>query len=418
MHSNAPCAGANPPNIYPAVIISKTAARPCPICGSKEVTIISEQRFMLPEGHPLPAEWDVVICPNCDFAYADTWASQEVYDYYYSNFSKYEHDATSTGGGTTATDRQRLEDTAALIAEVINTDDTILDLGCANGGLLVAFQNLGFTALSGIDPSPACVLNTARIGVEGLVGSLFDLPLGYRKFKVVILCHVLEHIRELQTAADILKRLVVEDGYLYVEVPDASRYGGYSEAPFQDFNVEHINHFAHSSLSNLFEIHGFITVDKGIRDIPTSAGWVYPAIWSLLKLRPTSGGIDGQWHRDLAMKESLDRYTTDSLRQFEQINHKLAPLVESQEPVIVWGTGQFTLKLLAQSALSECNITSFVDSNPGLHGKHLRGIKIYSPEILLSQPHPVVIGSLLHHQVIEELILTKFSNQRPIFKFI
>jgi len=235
---------------------------------------------------------------------------------------------------------------------------------------------------------------------------------------VVILCHVLEHIRDLQTAAEVLRGLVVTDGYLYVEVPDASRYGGYSEAPFQDFNVEHINHFAHSSLSNLFENQGFITADQGIRDIPTPAGWVYPAIWGLFKLCPAGGSFDGKWHRDPAMKESLDRYTADSLRQLEQINHRLAPLVESQEPVIVWGTGQFTLKLLAQSALSECNITAFVDSNPGHHGKQLRGIEIFSPEILLGQPHRVVIGSLLHHQAIEELILTKYSNKHSIIKFI
>ena len=212
---------------------SKTAARPCPVCGSKAVSVISEQRFELPEGHPLPVAWDVVSCPICDFSYADTAASQATYDYYYSEFSKYEHDATSTGGGATTTDRQRLEDTAALIAEVIGKDDSILDLGCANGGLLAAFKKLGFTALTGVDPSPVCAATTAKIGAEGLTGSLFDPPVDGRKFKAVILCHVLEHICDLQTAAEVLQGLVAADGYLYIEVPDASRYGGYSEAPAQ-----------------------------------------------------------------------------------------------------------------------------------------------------------------------------------------
>jgi SAM-dependent methyltransferase len=397
---------------------SKNATRPCPVCGSRVVFIISKQNFELPKNHPLPSAWDVVSCPICHFAYADTAAYQETYDYYYSDFSKYEHDATSTGGGTTDTDRQRLEDTAALIAKVVKKDDTILDLGCANGGLLVAFKKLGFTELTGLDPSPACALTTSELGVEGLVGSLFEPPVDGRKFKAVILCHVLEHIRDLQTAAEVLRGLVADDGYLYVEVPDASRYGGYSEAPFQDFNVEHINHFAHSSLSNLFESKGFITKDQGIRDIPSPAGWVYPAIWCLFKIRPTNENFDGKWLHNSSLKESLDRYTLESIQQIEKINHKLATLVESQAPVIVWGTGQFTLKLLAQSTLGSCNIIGFIDSNPGHHGKQLRGIEIFSPEILQNQAHPVIIGSLLHHQAIENLILAKCPNPPSIIKFI
>ena len=230
----------------------KEAIRPCSVCGNRKVSIISDQHFELPKSNPLPTSWDVVSCPTCHFAYADTPASQKIYDYYYSNFSKYEHDATSTGGGVTTTDRERLEATATQIAKVLGNGDRILDLGCANGGLLAAFKKLGFKSLTGIDPSPVCVDTTAKLGVESQKASLFDAPLDGRKFNAVILCHVLEHIRNLQTAADKLKELVARDGYLYIEVPDASRYGGYSEAPFQDFNVEHINHFSHDSLNNLF----------------------------------------------------------------------------------------------------------------------------------------------------------------------
>jgi SAM-dependent methyltransferase len=397
---------------------SKTAARPCPVCEATEVAIISHQLFELPENHPLPAAWDVVTCPTCDFAFADTPASQDIYDYYYSDFSKYEYDGTSTGGGATATDRQRLEDTADLISEVVSKNETILDLGCANGGLLAAFKKIGYTALTGVDPSTACAAATNKIGAEGLIGSLFNPPVGDRKFNAVILCHVLEHIRDLRTAVQVLKKLVSSDGFLYVEVPDASRYGGYCEAPFQDFNVEHINHFSHASLSNLFESKGFVTVKQGVRDIPTPAGWVYPAIWCLFKLKSNNDDFSAQWKKDPSLKDSLDHYTAESLRQIEQINLKLAPLVDSKQPVIVWGTGQFTLKLLAQSALGNCQIVSFIDSNPGYYGKHLRSIKICGPEILLTHPHPIIIGSLLHHQAIESLILTKCQNHRNIIKFI
>ena len=56
--------------------------------------------FVLPQGHPLPKEYDVVYCENCSFAYADTPARQVDYDRYYADFSKYEDNQTGTGGGS------------------------------------------------------------------------------------------------------------------------------------------------------------------------------------------------------------------------------------------------------------------------------------------------------------------------------
>tara|TARA_A100001015_G_scaffold204241_1_gene228269 strand:- start:2539 stop:3741 length:1203 start_codon:yes stop_codon:yes gene_type:complete len=395
----------------------KDAIRPCPVCGNGKVSVISKQYFELPSSHPLPPSWDVVSCPTCHFAYADTSALQETYDYYYSKFSKYEHNATSTGGGTTSTDRQRLEETANQIVKVLGDDESILDLGCANGGLLAALKKIGLTLLTGVDPSISCTQNTAKLGVETITGSIFDHPLNGRKFSVVILCHVLEHIRDLQTAAILLQELVARDGYLYIEVPDASRYSGYSESPFQDFNIEHINHFSYFSLSNLFASKGFVSVDQGVRDISTPAGWVYPSIWCLFKLCQEDTDFNDQWHQNPSLKVSLDEYTAKSLVQIEKINRILAPLVKSKKPVLIWGTGQLTLKLLVQSILGGCNIIGFIDSNPGHHGRLLRGIEIFSPEILKNQHHSVIIGSLLHHKAIENLILANSPNSRDIIKF-
>jgi hypothetical protein len=55
--------------------------------------------------------------------------------------------------------------------------------------------------------------------------------------------------------------------------------------------------------------------------------------------------------------------------------------VNSQETVIVRGTGQFTPKLVAQSALGGSNITGFIDSNFGHHGKTINRTKVIAPEL-------------------------------------
>ena len=80
------------------------------------------------------------------------------YDRYYADLSKYSDSTTGTGAGQQAWDRDRLRDTAAFIASAVgDRERRILDVGCANGGLLAELSALGFSALYGVDPSPACV---------------------------------------------------------------------------------------------------------------------------------------------------------------------------------------------------------------------------------------------------------------------
>src|SRR5438132_5327996 len=112
----------------------KNALRSCPICGNSEVERLYHQKFVLPEGHVLPDAYDVVWCPVCGFAYADTPASQKDYDRYYAGFSKYEDNRTSTGGGASEWDSRRLRETAAAVASLVpDRQARIIDLGCANG---------------------------------------------------------------------------------------------------------------------------------------------------------------------------------------------------------------------------------------------------------------------------------------------
>jgi hypothetical protein len=66
--------------------------------------------------------------------------------------------------------------------------------------------------------------------------------------------------------------------------------------------------------------------------------------------------------------------------------------------VIVWGTGQLTMKLLCESRLANHAVAAFVDNSEVNQGKFLRGVRILSPRQLKESgmDQPIVIGSLLH----------------------
>ncbi|MBK8693374.1 MAG: class I SAM-dependent methyltransferase [Deltaproteobacteria bacterium] len=368
----------------------KHLQRPCPICRGDRGEVLHTQRFDLPDEDPLPREYDVVACAACGFAFADTPASQSTYDAYYADRSKYEDRTVGTGGGDNPYDLQRLEAVAAFLASHIPWHDRpVLDLGCANGGLLQALSRHGFTRLFGVDPSPGCAANVRALGFEGHVGGLFAASdLG--RFGLVSLTHVLEHVRDLDAATSALRSLVDDDGLLYVETPDAAGYAGCLRAPFQDFNTEHINHFTRRSLESLLGAAGIRPRDErreGLRRRPEHPD---PAVFTLARR------VEATVAAPVYDRDSVDRvreYVQRSSDELRRLDAVIAPHLDA--PLQVWGTGQLLFKLLHDTCLGRARITAFLDNNPKLQGGTLRGVPVRAPSEAEAGV-PILIASTLH----------------------
>jgi SAM-dependent methyltransferase len=391
--------------------------RNCPVCDCNNVQIIDTQAFTLPKGHPLEAGYNIVVCRACGFAYANIEAVQEDFDYYYREFSKYEDNSTSTGGGGSIEDSVRLEQTAKGISEFVNNKTArIVDIGCANGGLLACLEKLGFSNLVGVDPSPACVSYiSSHLEIEAHVGSIFSLPkLGH--FDLVVLSHVLEHIIHLKETVHILKEVLCEKGKIYAEVPDATRFHLFNYAPFQEFNSEHINYFSKQSLINSIENGGFLCKTSGSKTFETTPGFFCPAIFGLFEKQTfdKSGIIE----KDVDLCGQLQVYIEESRKELTRIDSIINSTILrlSNSEIIVWGTGQLAMKLLSQTSLCKAKIAAFVDGNPINQGKTLLGYPIVSPEKIVSSGLPIVITSILHEAAIFDTIRKKlFMENEVIF---
>lgn len=291
----------------------------------------------------------------------------------------------------------------------------VLDIGCANGGLLAALKALGYSDLVGVAPSSSCCERTRAV-CDGkvMVGALRSLPPGLGAFDVVILSHVLEHVLDLNASVRKLSALLTHSGVVYLEVPDAKRYADCLVAPFQDFNTEHINHFGFFSLRNLLARAGLTFVSGGTKDIPTDTGARYPAVFAFF--RRTSGtpqADHGKLEIDGEFRDRLIRYIELSREQLQQIDTRIAPLIE-KGPLIVWGTGQLTLKLLAETSLGRAQIVAFVDGNPVNQNKKLAGVSVVAPEGIIGLTHPILISTLLHQHAITERIRQQLRMTNPI----
>lgn len=400
-------------------MISKlVASRVCPLCGNDSVEVLFFQNLVLPENLPLGTKQVIVCCDQCGFVYADIDSSQDRYDLFYAQFSKYADPHTYMGGGVAA-DIKRLQQTAIYLAHVLpDKSNRIIDIGCANGVLLGALQQLGYTQLYGVDPSDACIQNVIKqYGIDAYVGSLTRFPPNLDQFDLVILSHVLEHVKDVQPALHQIRALLADLGYLYIEVPDASRYVDFMFSPFQEFNLEHINHFSSLSLTHLLSICGFRIIESGQKLIESAPGISNPAIF-VIAVKESDFLLNTTRLKDESLPQHIHSYIEASKQMLAKIDSNLQRILIAYPRIIVWGTGQLVMKLLSETVLANADITAFVDSNPALQGQSLNGIPILSPSQIVDQLSPILVSSTLYYEDIRRFIVEEMKLSNPVLSLL
>lgn len=392
--------------------------RICPVCSHDRGTHLLSLDFVLYEDHPLSGGYDLASCEKCGFVFADTSVTQSDYDRYYAKFSRYEDNRTCTGGGESAYDSARLDETARDIAgRIPDRNARILDVGCANGGLLKRLIDLGFANVVGIDPSAACARNTSALtGKPGFACSLFNLPPELGSFDVVIVSHVLEHLFDVSLAVQNLVGLLRDKGFVYAECPDAACYDRVVHAPYQEFNTEHINHFSRTSLGNLFHSHGLATLHDGERSFSIASGTPY---WAVFGFYRKDGGTakSGNIVYDAELSICAKSYITKSESIMACMREKIREAVVGNCPIVVWGTGQLTMKLLSMTDLAKGNLFAFVDSSPTNQGKQLMGKSIIRPNDLKKEANrkwKIVVASTIYEKAIRSDIKELFGESVPV----
>ena len=372
--------------------------RHCAICGSDAKKPLFEQRFStvcLVEGYT------VVVCEKCGFAYADQLPPQEAFDAYYRDLSKYEYE--HRGGRESEHDKTRLREVAEFLSKHIPGPQTrILEIGCSTGRLLALLKEGGFPDVCGLDPSPGCAEAALKLyGVPVLTSSLAELATSEKTFDFLIMVGVLEHIRDLEGALATIRKILSADARVYLDVPDATQFADWPDAPFQQFSTEHINFFSGASLQNLMQVHGFrcILSDRALRGYTQAT--VMPSVQAVFE---GSDRAPAPWVRDDDTEARLIEYIRQSRAVDARIRQIIDQTVATGEPILVWGVGTHTQRLLASGGLDKANICAFVDSNPKYHDRQLHGIPIVSPESLHQRREPILICSRVFQREIEEQI--------------
>jgi len=395
--------------------IASFERRACAVCGSKQSTPLYQQAFSeISLGGSLLSGYDVVACEHCGFCFANGIPEQAHFDAYYRDMSKYEK--TERSGQESPYEQARFQLMAAVILKKLGSQSTrIFEVGCANGELLALLKKAGYENVSGIDPSPkSAELAQELYGITVSADTLSSMNKNHASFDFIILAGVLEHVRDLNSALQLLRKLLSSDGYLFITVPDASRYIEGEDAPFQEFSVEHINFFGTDSLVNLLQVNGFEKTSIQQDMIESNYRTTTPVIHGLFKNNPTISS--SPFTRDMRTEIELKSYIDQSARGNIQIQHNIDGLINTDEPIIVWGTGAHTLRLLATSRLGEAKIKAFVDSNPRYQGKSLNNVPIISPQALKDMTETILISSRVYQEEIAHQIRGELKLRNEFIK--
>lgn len=144
------------------------------------------------------------------------------------------------------------------LAIAMSLPEAVLDFGCGSGALVRALRDAGRDAAGLEVDRPAIVEALEALGTDvadhvRLTSGGFPLPLADRSYASVVATEVLEHIEDLVTATDELKRIA--DREIFVTVPDASAIPALSPhavVPWHLLEATHVNFFSARSIESLF----------------------------------------------------------------------------------------------------------------------------------------------------------------------
>lgn len=195
-----------------------------------------------------------VICRRCGLVrHASVPTEQELQQFYADDYREAYNGEKTPGDRRIMRAWKNGERICRQIAPELAPGCRVLEVGAGIGCTVKVFEREGFTA-EGVDPGGEFLsLSKEKLRAKVRTASLYDLP-RQKRCDVVLLIHVIEHLRSPKTALQHIAGLLKPNGLFYVECPNL-------QAPFARrsklFHLAHIHNFAPSTLQMLAESCGF-----------------------------------------------------------------------------------------------------------------------------------------------------------------
>ncbi|MDO9512824.1 MAG: class I SAM-dependent methyltransferase [Bacteroidales bacterium] len=206
--------------------------------------------------------FDIIECEIC--GHKSTFPLPVDLDPYYNSESYHPHEVSS---GSFIEKAYRFVRTINLRLKFdqlrrLGSGLEILDYGCGTGEFLDFCKSQGFY-VSGYEPNSKAGLLTSKRGITMV--ELNDIQKAVRKYDIISLWHVLEHIPDLNSTVEMLKRNLRPEGRILIAVPNIQSTDSYLYSKsWAALDVpRHLHHFSPAILNRLFNNNGFVLDYRG-----------------------------------------------------------------------------------------------------------------------------------------------------------
>lgn len=234
---------------YPIEPIDVESLSACPICGESGFeTIVEVYRGQL-------NFLNAVFCMRCGFVFRQMRPRIEWFKRSWEKRTNEEDTGSQYDEGAALEKRRFIRyERLARFAEGILKGRRMLDVGCGPGTGLKAFRDRGWD-VTGLEPDPSRArVGRKRHGLNILESTIEDYRGGEGAFDLITLIHVLEHFHSPVDFLSHVVRHLSDEGYLYIEVPDAARFISWRDS----LNLEHMNNFSRFTMQLLLGKLGLV----------------------------------------------------------------------------------------------------------------------------------------------------------------
>jgi len=227
----------------------------CPVCSASNL-----KNHKVVKDHSVSKEsFNVMLCENCDFQFTNPRPDEEQIVKYYQSEDYISHSDKANSPINFIYKLARkyaLASKRNLINSIAkNKKGRILDYGCGTGYFLDTMKSNGWKTY-GLEPNDkARELANQKAKVKA---SIEELNLKNKKFDIITLWHVLEHIHDINNTIKMLKTILKEKGKIVIAVPNIESY---DSTIFQEewaaYDVpRHLYHFSQDTMKTLMLKHG------------------------------------------------------------------------------------------------------------------------------------------------------------------
>jgi 2-polyprenyl-3-methyl-5-hydroxy-6-metoxy-1,4-benzoquinol methylase len=227
----------------------------CPICSASNL-----KNHLVVKDHSVSQEsFNIMICENCNFQFTNPRPSEEEIGKYYQSEEYISHSDKANSPINLIYKMARkyaLASKKRLINSIAkDKKGRILDYGCGTGYFLETMKEDGWKTY-GLEPNEkAREIAKTKTKVKE---NLEQLNLKNKKFDIITLWHVLEHIHNINDTIKVLKTILKEKGKIVIAVPNIDSYeNNVFENDWAAYDVpRHLYHFNQDTMNTLMLKHG------------------------------------------------------------------------------------------------------------------------------------------------------------------